>query len=156
MRPEFDLQVEDPLSFLVLLKKALPGHARCAGQVFKNHAVIRMRDEVRHFWSPYLYLEARLPDEYGEVETPSLRGRFAPHPNVWTLFMAIYGLLSLSAIAGLMYGASQWWLGWTPWGFTIVPAAVLLFAFVYGAAFIGQGLGAEEMYELRSFVEQVE
>ena len=33
--------------------------------------------------------------------------------------------------------------------------AGLLAALTYGAAFIGQGLGAEDMFELRSFVERV-
>ena len=34
------------------------------------------------------------------------------------------------------------------------PAAAALGAFVYGAVFIGQGLGAEEMHMQRSVVER--
>jgi hypothetical protein len=33
------------------------------------------------------------------------------------------------------------------------PVSLALIAFIYGAAFIGQGLSNEEMYELRAFVE---
>ena len=36
-----------------------------------------------------------------------------------------------------------------------IARAVALIAFIYGAAFIGQGLGAEDMYELRSFVDRI-
>jgi hypothetical protein len=34
-----------------------------------------------------------------------------------------------------------------------VPTAVALFGFVYGATLIGQGLGAEQMYTMRSLVD---
>jgi len=49
---------------------------------------------------------------------------------------------------------SQSTLGMPAWGFLGVPVALALAAFTYGAAFIGQGLGAEEMYVLRSFVDE--
>jgi hypothetical protein len=32
-------------------------------------------------------------------------------------------------------------------------ASAVLAAFVYGATFIGQGLGAEEMYRLRAYLD---
>lgn len=44
-------------------------------------------------------------------------------------------------------------VGESPWALAGVPAALALVGFTYGAAFIGQGLGAEEMYRLRSFVD---
>jgi hypothetical protein len=36
-----------------------------------------------------------------------LRGRFSPQPNVWTLFMAIYGVLALVGLGGLMFGLAK-------------------------------------------------
>lgn len=33
------------------------------------------------------------------------------------------------------------------------PAGLALIAFIYGAAFIGQGLSNEDTFELRAFVE---
>ena len=128
----------------------------CAGTVLRNHAVIRVHDDQRHFWSPQLELEVRLPDPEDEFapETAHLHGRFAPHPHVWTGFMAIYGLLALGGVAGAMWGLSQWTLGSPPWALLGVPAAAALAAFVYGAVFIGQGLGAEQMYLLRATVDR--
>ncbi len=35
------------------------------------------------------------------------------------------------------------------------PVSLALIAFVYGAAFIGQGLSVDQMYALRAFVERV-
>ena len=40
-------------------------------------------------------------------------------------------------------------------GRSFVPGAAVIGGFVYGAAFIGQGLGAEQMYELRAVVDRV-
>ncbi len=42
-----------------------------------------------------------------------------------------------------------------PWAFVGVPIALALGAFTYGAGFVGQGLGAEDMYVLRRLVERV-
>jgi hypothetical protein len=35
-----------------------------------------------------------------------------------------------------------------------VPTAVALFGFVYGATLIGQGLGAEQMYTMRTLIDR--
>jgi len=68
--------------------------------------------------------------------------------------MAVYILLALAALGGLSYGIVQYTLGQPPWAFLIVPAAVALFGFVYGATLIGQGLGAEQMYTMRSLIDR--
>ena len=119
------------------------------GQVFSRHAVVQMRDGERTFWSPYLNLEVE-----DEPDGSAIRGRFSPHPNVWTLFMGVYLLLTLAGLAGLSYGIVQLTLGETPWAFIAVPLSVAIFGFVYGATLIGQGLGAEQMYLMRSLVDQ--
>ena len=63
--------------------------------------------------------------------------------------MAIYGVLGMVALFALVFGYGQWSTGATPWGAAVSLGAVGAIGFVYGAAFIGQGLGAEQMYELR-------
>jgi hypothetical protein len=70
------------------------------------------------------------------------------------MFMAVYILLALAALGGLSYGMVQYTLGQSPWSLWIVPAAVALFGFVYGATLIGQGLGAEQMYTMRSLIDR--
>ena len=108
-----------------------------------------MRDGERTFWSPYLNLEV---DD--EPDGSAIRGRFSPHPNVWTMFMGVYLLLAIAGLAGLSYGIVQLTLGEPPWAFLVVPLSVAIFGFVYGATLIGQGLGAEQMYLMRSLVDQ--
>ena len=152
MRPRFEFQL--PVTreaWLDALRSALQNDAEpLRGQVFRKHAVVQMRDRERTFWSPYLNLEVE-----DEPDGSAIRGRFSPHPNVWTMFMAVYILLAITALGGLSYGLVQYTLGQSPWSLLIAPAAVALFGFVYGATLIGQGLGAEQMYTMRSLIDRV-
>jgi uncharacterized integral membrane protein len=152
MRPQFELQL--PVTrevWLDALRSALQNEAESLrGQVFRKHAVVEMRDEERTFWSPYLNLEVE-----DEPDGSAIRGRFSPHPSVWTMFIAVYILLAIVALGGLSYGMVQYTLGQSPWSLLIAPAAVALFGFVYGATLIGQGLGAEQMYTMRSLIDRV-
>ncbi|MGB5284413.1 MAG: hypothetical protein WBN29_07870 [Polyangiales bacterium] len=151
MRPRFELQLpverELWLGALSSLLQNDPGSLR--GQVFRAHAVVLMRDTERTFWSPYLNLEVE-----DEPDGSAIRGRFSPHPNVWTMFMGVYILLAFAVLGGISYGIVQLTLGQVPWGFWIAPAAVALFGFVYGATLIGQGLGAEQMHIMRTLVDR--
>jgi uncharacterized integral membrane protein len=151
MRPRFELQLPvDRERWLGVLKSLLDTEAGALrGQVFRKHAVVQMQDRERTFWSPYLNLEVE-----DEPDGSAIRGRFSPHPNVWTMFMGVYILLAIIALGGLSYGIVQYTLGQSPWAFAIVPAAVAMFGFVYGATLIGQGLGAEQMYTMRSLVDR--
>lgn len=151
MRPTFDLEL--PASARVVLdemKRALAQpDAPVVGVVGRRAADLWMPESVEHYWSPVLSLSV---DER-EDGSWTMHGRFGPRGSVWTLFMAIYGLLAIAGTAALMWGASQWMLGHAPWMMLGAPAAAALFGFVYGAVFIGQGLGSEQMYTLRSFVD---
>lgn len=151
MRPRFEFQLPvDRERWLRELRSLLeePPEA-LRGQVFRKHAVIEMSEPARTFWSPYLNLEVE-----DEPDGSAIRGRFSPHPNVWTMFMGVYILLAIGALAGLSYGIVQVTLGQFPWAFLIVPVAAALFGFVYGATLIGQGLGAEQMYKMRSLIDR--
>lgn len=157
----------EPSVFLASLRQALdqsggrPGE--CRGQVFGKGAILRLCDAECRVWSPALHLAVEPlaggrddGDAVVRVGQPwRLRGTFSPSSPVWTAFLAIYLLLTIVGIAGGCYGGAQLILGTTPWAFVGVPVALALAGFTYGAAFIGQGLGAEDMYELRTFVDHV-
>ncbi|MCA8963267.1 MAG: hypothetical protein H6838_14425 [Planctomycetes bacterium] len=152
MRPEFTRPLPGPAAdFLAALGAALREPAGAArGQTFAGGAILRLRDGHERLWSPALHLH--IEEEAG---APLLRGRFSPSSPVWTAFVAIYLVLAIAAIGAGCYGGAQLILGEAPWAFWGVPVAVVLAGFVYGAAFIGQGLGAEDMYELRSVVDRI-
>jgi len=70
------------------------------------------------------------------------------------MFMAVYIFLAIVALGGITYGLVQSTLGQPPWALWIAPAAIALFGFVYGVTLIGQGLGAEQMYTMRSLIDR--
>ncbi|MBL8727601.1 MAG: hypothetical protein JNM25_04160 [Planctomycetes bacterium] len=152
-RPEFVMPLPvAPARFFAALQSALADAAgNCRGQTFAGGAILRLRTAEQRVWSPALHL-------YGEGDAAGpwqLRGRFSPSSSVWTAFLAIYLVLAIGAIAAACYGAAQLTLRETPWAFAGVPAALLLAGLTYGAAFIGQGLAAEDMYELRTCVDRI-
>lgn len=151
MRPVFEMPLASPGGAVVeaIRRKLRDPHAPVEGVVLASGAEITTGKQERHFWSPYLSVEVAREDGGAW----HLHGRFAPEPNVWILFLGIYGILGMAGLGALMYGVSQWMVRETPWALAGVPAALALVAFTYGAAFIGQGLGAEEMYRLRSFID---
>lgn len=148
MRPRYEtvLPVEAERVLAVIDGKVRRKGGVVSGWVQAGQAELFLPDDLR-FFSPSLHLTV------GELDgRPTLRGRFAPLPQVWIVFIGIYFILSMVAIGGLMWGVSQMILHHPPWAFLGIPAAAALAAFVYGAAFIGQGLSAPQMYQLRSFV----
>lgn len=152
MRPEFVLPLPaPPRAFFAQLETQLRGHATCRGRIFAGGALLRLHSAEQRVWSPALHLQG----EGGDDGPWQLRGRFSPSSPVWTAFLAIYLLLACAALGAGCYGGAQMILGETPWAFVGVPIALALAAFTYGAAFIGQGLGAEDMYELRTFVDAI-
>ncbi|MFN3244125.1 MAG: hypothetical protein ACE37K_21640 [Planctomycetota bacterium] len=157
MRPRFarDLPGTGEDFFKALDLALTRGQAPCRGSMFGDGiagggAILRRHEPDRHFWSPALHLDVERRDD-GYV----LHGRFCPSSPVWTGFVAIYLTLTIVAIAGVSYGGAQIILDQTPWAFVAAPIAVALALFTYGAAFIGQGLGSEDMYELRAFVDRI-
>lgn len=157
MRPVFVRPLSTaPVEFYAALDRALAETpARCRGRRFgtgdSGGVILRACDAECRVWSPALYVHI---DPAGDGAW-QLTGRFSPSSPVWTAFVAIYLTLACGAMAAACYGGAQIIVGETPWAFVGVPIALLLAGFTYGAAFIGQGLGSEDMYVLRTFVEHV-
>ncbi len=68
--------------------------------------------------------------------------------------MALFFFIGMLGLTGLVWGLAQLTLGGPIWGIWAAPVSIALIAFIYGAAFIGQGLSGGEMYQLRAFVEE--
>ena len=121
---------------------------RFEGAVLKRHVNLTVAPTERHFWSPHLSI-----DVLAEGEGTTLRGRYAPHPSIWTGIMAAYGVLIMAAIAGAVYGTSQWILGWTPWALWALPVSAVVAAAIYASAGVGQKLAEDQMHDLHDFFD---
>jgi hypothetical protein len=67
--------------------------------------------------------------------------------------MFVYAVLGLGATLALMLGFAQLTLGTPPWALLASVAGLALIGFVYGGAFIGRGLGSDQMIVIRLFLD---
>jgi hypothetical protein len=120
------------------------------GNVAGQHMTLTVREDDRHFWSPWLHIE--VTDHDGQTH---IRGRFTPHPNIWTsLAFSYFTLLSLAVFAGV-WGMSQWMLEQHPTAMWIALACVVVVGLLWWSAQVGQRLAREQMHVLRDAVEGV-
>jgi hypothetical protein len=153
MRPRFavDTHCDTETVVAALRDCARQADPTLEGTFGSAHCVLRIPLARRFLWSTELDLTFHpLPSEGGEP-SPGIRIRclFTPRPSVWTGFAFVYPILAVTGFAGALYGVAQLALDRTPWAFAVAPAAIVLIAGVYGATFIGQGLAASQMYQLR-------
>ncbi|MBT8396711.1 MAG: hypothetical protein HKO65_12415 [Gemmatimonadetes bacterium] len=107
-------------------------------------------EEERKLWSPHLSVQVE-PDAEGSL----LRGRFGPHPELWTLFIFLYTAVGFLAVIGLMLGFVQWQSGMDSWGLWGVWLGVPGLVVLYGISAMGQRLSAHQMEELRGRLERL-
>ena len=152
MQPTFTLEM--PLSktdsiarFREAIDAAgLENHADSAGTCID----FKIDPAEQRFWSPHLSVQI------SDTDTGSqLFGRFSPRPEVWTMFMAIYAVVTIAIFAALIYGYVQWFLGESPWALAIVPAGVLIIGGLHLASLIGQSLSSDQMDLLRERLDRV-
>ena len=151
MRPRFEARRKGSVaSFRAALKNEITHCEDCLGEAYRSNAAVWI--ENRTYWSPYLNLIFEEDEE--NKGTTIIRGRFSPHPDVWTMFMAIYFALALSGVGCMVYAMVEFSLHHTLWWMLGVPLSMVAIAFVFGASLIGQGLSADEMYTLRRMVDR--
>jgi hypothetical protein len=150
-RPRFELRTTSARPALLhRIRMGLRADKSLRGMVLPYGRVeITVAPSEQRAWSPQLVADV---EEDGEGCV--VHARFGPHPHVWTLYVILYGLASMIALACLIYGAAQLTMGVTPWALWLTPIAAVLAGLVFGAAYVGQGLGSEQMYRLRAFLER--
>jgi len=145
MRPKFNFDfpiVQDQALDLlvgVMDNEDHPIEGRSAG----NHLMLVIPIKDRHFWSPWLNIEARendLPDPSTHIQ-----GRFSPNPSVWTAFMLVYSSLAVLAFLAAMFAVSQLIMGKPPWAFYFLIPITLISAAMYWASLIGQKIAHDQM-----------
>lgn len=151
MRPPFKRVV--PLSaprLMEEIRSRLAGpQCQIVGHVLKRHVELTIRPEHRHFWSPHLSV-----DVFEEERGTLLRGRYGPHPNIWTGFMATYGVLLMFALVATVFGLSQWNLGWSPWALLGLPICALGAGVTWLSSLLGQRAAAAQMEQLGLFFDE--
>ena len=148
MRPPFRLPLSVPGADLLaeIEARLARGNSPFVGAVLRRHVELSIRPERRRFWSPHLSVDI-LEEEEGTI----LRGRYGPHPEVWTLVMAIFGVLIMVSLGSMVFGLSQWNLGWEPWALWGLPACALGAGTLWYAGIVGQRTAYPQMLQLEGF-----
>lgn len=152
VRPTFDLTVAlSTHEAMARIKAHLVRESESVAPVMVREQIVELapHPSVVHMWSPQLRLE--LSDVEGGTD---IRARFSPHPHVWTFYMAIHAFGAFGTIGAGVFGLSQHLAGQSPWALWALPISPVLAALVWALAFVGQALGAEQMYALRRFVDE--
>ncbi len=158
MRPRFVVEVDCEVGHVMheLRAAASAAEPRVAADLATHNGVLSVPETERAFWSTYLdlTLERRpAPPDAARGSTRVL-GVFSPQPEIWTAYVFTIGSLVVAAIFGVMVAIVQLALGDVPWGLLVTLVAVLLGALVYTTTLVGQGLAADEMYRLRSHLDE--
>ena len=149
MRPPFDLLVSvSPEEALGRIQTwSSDPECACGIMTTASQVDVLVPESRRHVWSPWLSLKA----EAVEGGT-RLRGRFAPHPSIWTLFMSAYAFMAFIFLMGACWGTAQVILDQPAWALWGMPGAVLGGVALFIGSRVGQRLGYEQMCDLRHCV----
>lgn len=152
MRPRFQIvleHMEPKMVFEHVQKDVKCISSECMAVFRQPHMELMFKPEYRHYWSPRLSLEFE-----GQEQKTVIRGLIGPHPNVWTMFMALYGVCVLLSFVGAMLAYSQWSLGQSPWGMYGVMGACGGAMLLYMASLLGQRMALEQTIRLRRALEE--
>lgn len=150
-RPRFRLELHlAPEVVVERVRKHLEAERGVSGAVFHRTLLLTVSDEDTHFWSPHLDVQLEEGSDGGTL----LTAMFTPHPQIWTSFIAVQALFAFLSVGAAVWLTSVLILGQDP-TVAVGSLGLMLFGggFAYGAAYVGQGLGSEQMYVLRAFLD---
>ncbi|MBK7579607.1 MAG: hypothetical protein IPI67_05300 [Myxococcales bacterium] len=149
-RPRFELSSEhSPAVVIERLKRALRQSKTVVGSAFPGRIELTVPRRATHLWSPQLLVDVEAADGGSH-----LKARFAPHPHVWTLYVGACAIASMATFGALILATAQWMMETELWGLWIAPGTAIVALLTFGAAFVGQGLSAPQMFELRDFLRE--
>lgn len=151
-RPRFVLRSPlPPAEVAERVNEFIKSSSRVRGIAFDHRIELAIDGDEHHFWSPQVVAKVA-PAEDGGTR---IEARFGPDPYVWAMYVFGYGTLTAVSVFSAMFGVAQLTLGQKPTAFYVAPGAAVLAALAFGASFVGQGLGSEQMYFLRATLAKV-
>jgi hypothetical protein len=150
-RPRYELESDLPPERIVDEVRVLfRTNDLIKGLALPHRVEMAFTGDEQYLWSPQLIADLRV-----EGDKTRLSVRFGPHPHVWGMYVAGYFILGTLSLIALSFGFSQLTLGQSPTAFLSLPVAALLFGLLYGASFVGQGLGFDQMVRLRDALQHL-
>ena len=132
------------------LVNALKKSNRLVYTYLSGHLYIKFHPSVVHFWSPQLHLSF---DQ--EQDQTIVRGLYGPNPTVWAIFFFGYTALGILTLFFGMYGLILLNLKMDFTILWLIPVFGLLAIVMYVSAQAGQKIGAQQMFEIHHFYEEL-
>jgi hypothetical protein len=156
LRPRLEMTVRMPPEEVAtrIDRRLQESDCPCRGLATSHQIDLRIREADRTFWSPQLVVIIS-PETIEDRRASRLVGHFGPNANVWSMFLAVYGFVVISATIGVFFGLSQLMLDRPPWALWSIPVAGVLVVLIYTAAGIGQRLGHDQVNVLKTFLESM-
>lgn len=119
------------------------------GTLLKNHVIVKIPDEIHHYWSPELQLEINenymKDDEYSDHnEKTMIRGFIGPRSTLWTMFIFFYIASGVLTLFGVVLGSSQQMLDQAVDGYWYAILGSIGLGITFIASQIGQKMGEEQ------------
>ena len=121
------------------------------GNINKEVANIWVKTQQNEFWKPYLSL--RIEKENHQTV---IRGVFGPSAAVWTFFMFLYFIFSITFMVfiTIWFVTKQIKSTDFPWAIHVAILSIILLLISFFATKIGQIKAKSEMEQLRDFAEK--
>lgn len=154
-RPRFKVYTKSSKEDLIkIIKNHLNiKNTTIGGYANQEFAMVRLRRDKDKYWAPQLQIRWETDEE-----NPSLtvvRGVIGPRPNVWTMFMFLYGFSGAVFLTLGSYVVSEYIVkGYSNWLWSIF-AAIFIAAATFIASKIGQQIAKEHLSEINSFVDEI-
>lgn len=132
------------------LQQFIKENRNFVGKINADTALIRVKTEHSAYWKPYLELRTEFDSEENKTV---IRGVFGPSSAVWTFFMFMYFILSISwmVLFTLWYVSKQIKHDGFSWALPLSFGFLALLLILYFAGRIGRQKAKPEMSQLRDF-----
>ncbi|HEX2872206.1 MAG TPA: hypothetical protein VHP33_13135 [Polyangiaceae bacterium] len=150
VRPRFEIRREEPAGPL-LERVSLRLRARecpLCGFVADDRIALYVRPSRQRLWSPELRVDVT---QQGEVTV--LQGMYAPHPHVWITYVAVLAIVVVGLVSAVTFALVEASMNQRPVALYALLPLLAIGGAAYALAFVGQGFAADEMDELRAFLD---
>lgn len=151
-RPSFRLRLPLPRDEAVKVLRSRVGQVVPANNWLGKGrwCEIHLPATQRRLWTPHLSL--RLDHE---TDGSSLFVRYAPRPEIWTLFVFGYSAVAFLVVLGAIFGYVQWASGEGAWGLWAVWIGMPVLLVLHVLSWAGQRLSAGQIEALATQLDRV-
>jgi len=125
-------------------------HPTFESTIVHGHLVVKVKGSEQQYWSPQLDMAF---EELSDGKT-LIRGLYGPNPNIWTLFMFLYGSVILLILFFFIYEGVQYSLGIMDSFSWAIPILIIIGIVLYIISQLGQKLAAEQTFALHHVLEE--